>query len=153
MINTQREGVRKMLEGVELIDRSELKEIADRVNARKATSPRVEGEKERRMKEAKRRVDEAKARAILEELTFKADEAAKRGNKSVTVMEINHEDMVRPRITDLRRYDWQALEAEWLIGTARVVYDHLKASNLSPYFTSEHDGVGIKSWWELKIKW
>lgn len=87
--------------------------------------------------------DIARAIAILSDVPSKCYRESQRGKKSVIIMEL---------LAD-RDYALSKSPLQGLTRVGKLVRDQLSVANLMPTIDYEHDGMGMKSWYNLTAHW
>ena len=98
-----------------------------------------------RAEEVKDRADQHRARFYIEKIPARAERAARKGLSSVVVMNLTYD----------KDYTYRASpnHPDFLKGAARIVYDHCMEAGLAPLVTQWDDGVGMKSGYQIEIRW
>ena len=106
----------------------------------------------RRQQEAenrKRAIEELKAEEIFSQVGPRCEQEAAAGRRHAIIMSINaYEDYEQPYGSAAN-----VCEPGWLQGVARRVYEGLQEANLNPNIEFWHDGVGIKSGFNIIVHW
>lgn len=105
----------------------------------------IQLEEERRQKE----MEELRAKGIIAQIPHRAKTEAIAGRSHAIVMGIAYSDYNKPRGNN----EWNICRPEWLVGAAKIVWDYCVGANLKPTLEFWHDGVGIKSGFNIVIHW
>lgn len=114
-------------------------------------------------------IDRLEAEKLYREVEILTEQAAAEGLTSLVVAEIerdfDHEWELADRALETGRYRGDKYSyiytlvkqkggsEQILTGAAKLLFDRLKAEGFNPCLYYQHDGVGIKDWWEIKICW
>lgn len=105
-------------------------------------------EEEKREENRKRREEELKAQMIIEQIPYRAETEAKVGRNHAIIMEIGR-DYDRPRDDN----NWNRCDYRWLKNAAVIVWNYCVGAGLNPTLEAWHDGVGIKSGFNIVVRW
>jgi hypothetical protein len=109
---------------------------------------RAKIEHEKRMEDAKRLQEEAKAGSILAQVPARAEAEAKVGRNHAIIMGMTYGDGSWTGNTD-----HNTIQPYQLVGAARLVWEQVEAAGLKPTLDFWHDGVGINGGFNIVIHW
>ena len=133
---------------MEYIDVAELRRMT------KTAQERIQAEEERMQQEiaekeaAQRKMEEAKAEAILSQVLSRCQKEAHAGRRHAIVMSVGWDDWKRPPHSTNA-----TCRPEYLIGACRLVFDRLAKCNLNPALEDWHDGIGMQSGYNIVVCW
>ena len=137
--------LRQMTEGA----RRELHQVAE--EARRLAEQQRQAEDDQAKVEAEyyHRFQELKADYIIAQIVDRAKREAQAGRNHAILMAVGYDDYDRPR--GVRQGGM--CEPHWLTGAARIVYQYCQDTGFKPTLEYWHDGVGVKSGFNIVIHW
>ncbi len=127
-----------------MVNLKSLRDLADKATqaAKERTEAKEEAKARRDWNLAAR--NELAAKHVLERLEMRAQRHAQKGLRSCKVMPLRYLKHYK-NLTTVRPAD--------LIGVAKLVWDELDKQKLKVRLNDWHDGVGIKSGWDMVLEW
>jgi len=140
---------------MEYIDVNELRRMTEDAQTRiKVEEERVQQEIAEK-EAAQRKIEEAKAQAILSQVLSRCQKEAHAGRRHAIVMSVDWDDWDRPphSTNGERVFGGSTCRPEYLNGACRLVYNQLAKYGLNPTLEDWHDGVGMKSGYNIVVCW
>lgn len=109
----------------------------------KQSKDKAQSEMLRKMSEAAQKallqaeINKAQAAIVISDIQAKGEKAAKKQENSCLVLKV----------------EGYNLASNLLSGVPKIVWDFCEKEGLQPDLIYQHDGMGMKSWYEIWIKW
>jgi hypothetical protein len=129
----------------------ELKQIARRARAKANEVERNQRDVEREKQLQEEREQEERATRILNAMPAKCKAAAEKGRNFAVIMDLASGQDIN--LSDIREASDDDQLRDILGGAANLVYSVCRAKGFDVSTHYWHDGVGIKSKWQLMVHW
>lgn len=106
-------------------------------------------ETEALLEELKRIDQEHKAQMVIAQIQPRAEYESRHGRNHAIIMSVDYKDYDRPP----KNREYSKCDPSWLKGVCKLVYQYCIGSHLRPTLDYWHDGVGVKSGFNIVIHW
>lgn len=131
------------------VDVRRLQQLTRKAQERQRAEREEQMAQERHEAELKRLQEEQKAQMVISQIAHRAETEAIAGHNHAVLMSVGFADYDRPR----QNRTWNYCNPIWLKGACRLVFEHCEKIRLEPTLEYWHDGVGVKSGFNIVIHW